>query len=301
MAVTLLTYRQALARALDDIEVHIVASATPSTMVVTSTINAIATASATRYDDRWVYINSGAAAGQQRHVVKASFAPLTGGMQITPQWTTTPSAGQGVEFTGLFPAAPGTFGADTDYRSCINRALRQVLCEDRITDSITTSATYDQTSRPWFDRPDRLIQALEPSAVSGRPPVDASWRGVELIPDGPASYVQIRAPFETASGTVTWRVWRPGDSLISGIESTAGLSADADTALPRVEDVVLVALIECYDALANRSSGRPIGQWRQKARDQRQRVMQQHAIRIERGDRTLELAAAQAAQQQEAA
>lgn len=293
---SLLVYRQALARALDDIEVHVVNSATSSTLSVLSLVNITTAASTGRYDDRWIYINSGNAAGQQRHGVKGSFSPSTGAMQITPAWTTTPSNPQGVEFTGLFPCAPGTYGADTDYRSIINRALAQILVEDRVTETITTADTYTQAARPWFDRPDRLIQALEPAAVSGRRPVDATWRGVQLVPDY-VPFIQLEAPFETASGSLTLRVWRPGDTLISGAESTVGLSSDTDTALPRVEDVVMVTLVECYATLANRNSGRPTGQWQQKLDQQRAWVTTQHAIRAAQGDRTLEMAAAAQPQQ----
>jgi hypothetical protein len=237
--------------------------------------------------------------GQQRHVVVNSFAPLTGGMQVTQPWTILPTAGSGVEFTGLFPCSSGSFGADTDYRSIINRTLGQLLCEDRVTDPITTADTYPQPTRPWLARPDRLIAALEPAAVAGRAPVDASWRGARVLP-GPTPAIQL-SPFLTASGVVTWRVWRPGHTLVNGAESTAGLVAETDQALPRIEDVVLVALVECYWTLATRNSGRPHGQWLQKVDQQRAWVTTQHAVRAQQGDRTLELAAAAQPQQQQEA
>lgn len=295
---TLLTYWQALARALDDLDgPYAVASAASNQVASARLVNNTPSASLHRYDNAWVHVDTGAGAGQLAHMVANGYVPSTGALTLTPNWTTIPSPADQFSLTYLFPARGGAVGADTDYRSLVNRALALILAPDRLSIAITTADTYSTTAYPWLDRPDRLVRVLEPAPMSGRAPTDASWRGPRLVVDGASPFLQLNAPFTTASGNLVLEVWRPGDSLVNGVESTTGLSAGTDTALPRVEDVVMVALLEGYQVLANRNPSRPSGQWVGKWGMQLKLIQSEHARRMALGDRTLELAAASAMRQ----
>lgn len=299
MTVTLLTLRQAVARALDDIETYVVSSASSSQIATGQIINTSTGVSANRYDRRWIYVNSGAAAGQQRQVVEGSYVASTGALGVTPTWTVTPSNGQTFELTGLFSSTPSTLGAHADYRSLIDRTLDLILSPDRLTKQtspgLTTISLADQAA--WLDREDLIVSYQEPAPVAGYPPVSAAWRGYRFVMDGPSPYLEVRAPFSTNDDLFV-NVWRPASSLVNGAESTVGLQADTDTAAVRVSDVVLVGLMLAYEELANRNASRPTGGWAAKHASQLALVTSEHASRAERGDRTLELAAGVALQQQ---
>lgn len=298
---TLLVLRQTLARALDDIETYTVSSAAPSQIAANQLVNNTTGASTARYNERWVYVNSGAAAGQQRRVINGSYVPATGALGNTPPWDTTPVAAQTFELTGAFPSAPSGVGADTDYRSILNRALALLYVRWTDTVSISTNTYTDLTANQivWLTQPDQVIRWTEPAYVTSRAKPDASWRGIRLVFDA-APQVEVRAPLASV-GDLTLEAWCPAVNLVNGAVSSTGLSADTDTSLPRVNDVVLVALMECYQVLANRNPGRPTGNWRQRWRDQTALVQSEHARRSQMGDRTLEMAAATAQQQQQQA
>lgn len=291
---TLLTLRQACARALDDLETYTVASAAAAQIATGQVINTSTNASTERYNARWVYVNSGAAAGQQRQVIRSSYVPSTGALGVTPNWAVIPITGQTFEMTSLFPSAPSTLGADSDYRSLINRTLD--LLYFRFTDTVTIATSYTNLTADqidWLTEPDQVIRWTEASPVVNRAKPDASWRGIRLVLD-PTPQVEVLAP---TSGDLTLEAWRPSDTYISGAASSVGLTADADVAYVQTRDVVLVFLMLAYEVLANRQPGRPSGPWQAKRAAQLVLIQSEHAQRRESGDRTLEMAAAEAQQQ----
>lgn len=294
-AVALSTYRHAVQHALDDVETYVVSSAAAGQIASGQLINTSAAVSANRYDRRWCYVWSGAAAGQQRQVVEGSYVATTGPLGVTPPWTTVPLAGSGFELTALFPSIAGTLGATTDYRSLVNAALGLIYVP--VTESVTVSGagrtTLPAATAAWLTRADQLVRFTEPSPVTNRAPVDASWRGIRLV-FGAAPALELRAPF---TGVLTIEAWRPAATLVNGAASTTGLSADADTALAEVADVTLVGLLLAYQALANRNASRPTGTWAQKYEGQLAVLAAEHAKRMTRGDRSLEPAAAESGQQ----
>lgn len=270
MASTLLQYRQSLARALDDIEVYLASSGGGSSVTCSGLINSATAASTGRYNGAYVYISAGTGAGNQSVVKENGYAPSTGVLNILDStgWDTAPASGSTVEITRMFPAinaatAPSSFTDGNDYRAIINRALSMILVPDQI--SVTTVADQQEYSLStyayWLDRPDRLVGVLDPARATGWP-TKPTWRRWELNLDGPAPALQfIDRAYPTSGATFELRVLRPASTLVSGAESSTGLSADTDTAVPAVNDVVTVGLMLAYESLANRSPGRPNGDY----------------------------------------
>lgn len=261
MAIALSTYRRALQAALDDPGLYQVTAATSTTVSLSLIADTTTNASANRYDGRWLYVASGVGIGQQRRVVRGSFVPSTGTVTVE-LGLTTPSVNDLIELTSLFPCESQVSGEDTSYNTLIRRALSRLLAPDRISATFAGGTTASLASFAyWLDRPERLVRVLEPAPVSGYQPIPCDWRGPQLILDGGSPVLQINAPY---TGSLTLEVLRPGDSLVSGAESTTGPTSETATCLPSVNDTVAVALLEAYQALASRSPGRPSGNWSAK-------------------------------------
>lgn len=270
MASTLAQYRQGLARALDDLEVYLASGGSGSTVVASGLINSATNASTGRYNGAYVYISAGTGIGNQSVVKEAGYAPSTGTLTILDStgWDTSPASGSTVEITRLFPAlqaatAPSSYSDGNDYRALVNRALSYLLVPDQV--SVTTVADQQEyslsTYAAWLDRPARLAAVLDPPRATGWPS-KRTWRRWELNLDGPTpSLVFLDRAYPTSGATFELDVLRPADTLISGVESSTGLSADTDTAVPAVNDVVTVGLMLAYESLANRSPGRPNGDY----------------------------------------
>lgn len=270
MASTRLQYRQELARALDDLEVYLASSGTSTTVVCSNLINSGTNVSADRYNGRYVYISAGTGVGSQSVVKTAGYAPSTGTLTILDSggWATSPGSGSTVELTALFPAinaatAASSFSDGHDYQSLVNRALSMILVPDVL--SVTTVADQQEyalsTYAYWLDRPSRLLGVLDPPRATGWS-TKRTWRRWELQLDGGTPTLQfIDRAYPVSGATFELQVLRPADTLISGAESSTGLSADTDTAVPAVNDVVTVGLMLAYESLANRSPGRPNGDY----------------------------------------
>ena len=262
-------YRRALANALDDLAgPYAIASATSSTVVVSSIITGAANTSPNRYDGRWVYVASGSGVGQTRRVRSGGFTAGSGTLTVDPAWTVTPSAADLIELYGLFPATPQV-GADSSYLTVLNNALRQIVAPDRITLAITTSQEYSlATWVAWLDREERLVGVFEPPPVGSLPIPAGSLRRPRLRFDAELPVLELAVPFANATGNLSLDVLRPADTWIatSGVwsESTTGLASETDEARPSVEDIVKVGLMEAFLCLMNRSPGRPSGPYEAK-------------------------------------
>lgn len=252
---TFAEYRRPTGRALNDLGIYQVTSATNSSVTSVALADSTTDASEHRYDGAYVYVASGAAVGNQRRVKPGGFTTTSGLLALELTWN-APIALDFIDITRLFPVVEQVPNEDPSYRNLINRALAKLWAPDRISLTFSSSSTASLLSYPWLDRPERLVRVLEPAPVSGFPDVPCGWRDPQLILNGPSPVLQLNRPY---TGTLTLEVRRPGDTLISGAESTVGLSSESQTALPAVEDVVLGALVEAYAVLMNRSPGRPGG------------------------------------------
>lgn len=260
---TLLAYRRALGYALDDLGEYTVTSATSTTTTVARLADSTANASDRRYDGRWAYISAGFAAGEGNTVKPAGFAASTGVITYVRGWNTAPHAADTLELTGLFPAVPG-LGEDTDYRTVLDRGLGRLLVEDRL--DVTTVAdqytyAFSSSTYPWLDRMTRVMAVLDPPRATGLPRRE-TWRRHRWKIDGGAMTLEFDdRPYPTSGATFQVVVLRPANTLVNGADSTVGLVADTDTAVPSVEEVVTVARMFAFEALLTRSKGRPSGDW----------------------------------------
>lgn len=275
-------YRRQVMAALDEPGIFACSSATSTTAVIATLASSASNHSPNQFATAWIYH---LALSQVRIIREGSFIPGTGGMSVDPGWT-APTTNDELEITALFPSimAGALFaqvGTDTDYRTLINRALSRLLAPDTISIPITTATSYSlSTYAAWLDRPERLqydqqgrMKLFEPAVVSGRRAFSAAWRRPRLILDGAAPTLELDVPFTSATGNLTLHVLRPGDTLINGSESSVGLSAESDTALPSVNDVVTVTLMDAYRALMTRQSFRPSGRWKDRYDAQRKEAM----------------------------
>ena len=211
---TLLAYRNALQRALDDVGLYDVTSATATSVTCKALINSATSASSGRYNGAYVYVQSGTAAGVQGTVKENGYTASTGTLiiQDSSGFDTTPGSDSVIEITRLFPSiaagnAASTQGEDGDYRSLVNRALSYLLVPDQV--SVTTVADQQEyslsTYAAWLDRPERLVAVLDPPRATGWP-TKRTWRRWELNVDGPTpSLVFLDRAYPTSGATFRLR------------------------------------------------------------------------------------------------
>ncbi len=266
---TLQAYRRALARALDDLGVYAVAASGASSVTSVDMADLTASASTGRFNGAWVYACE---SGVQRRALKDGLVTATGALSLNYTWTLL-TPGTQIEVTRLFPIHSQVPGEDRSYTDIVNRSLAKILVPDRVTAPIVTTDSISVADYSWLDRQERITRYLEPPPVGTRP-VDAGWRGWQLVLTGGVPTLEPRARFDAALGNLTLEVLRPADTLVSGVETApgTGLSVDTHTAIAPLEDVVLVGLMEAYQTLMSRDPGRPGGNWAAKYADARERA-----------------------------
>lgn len=251
---------------------YLVTSGLSGSVTLTNIADVSASASAERFNARWIYhIPAASGVGQQRRVIKSGFVPSTGQLSNELIWSVTPVLLDEIEMTSLFPCGEhptqtgGVSGEDTSYNALINRALSMIVAPDRVGLAITTDQFYSTaTWVNWLDREERLIRVLEPG-VRGGLPHDAAWRGITLRLDAETPGLEVRRPFSSASGTLYLDVLRPADTWVatSGVwaEAMGGMTNNLQEVKATVNDVVKVARMLAIEALMARSPGRPAGNW----------------------------------------
>lgn len=274
---SLLVFRRALAYALGDLGIFGVAAATNTTVALFLQSSTDANASTNTYNRAWLYVSTGASAGQSRRVAHNGWAPSTGIATLESQWNSNPVNSDNIELTRLFPAT-GDIGTDTDYRTLINRALSHLATPDRVALSIVAGQDAYALPATWgtWMTEERLKRVLEPPPLAGRNPRDAMWRRPKLRLDAELPYLELGVPFTASVGSLTLEVLRPADTWIrsgtTGVwgESTttsgyfsgvSGLVHDNDEARASVEDVTTVGLMLATEVLMKRTVDRPSGDW----------------------------------------
>lgn len=263
MTTSLLIYRREFGYAMGDLATYVAqAGADTHSVIITELISALATASKTRYGGQWI-INS--TKGQQRRVRTNGYTPATGTLLVDPPWT-TPAAGDRIDITGLFPATEDVFSPGPSYKTLLNNVLRMIVQSRRISlpivpgQSSYSLSTYvewiNEERFGWPDLPSGEPQPrmLEPSPGGG-PPVPADWRRPSLNLDGASPTLEIEAPFVAGTvGSITLNTMCPAFFFINGTDSTVGLQADTDTALPSLDDVLKIGKWLAYEVLAIRGA-----------------------------------------------
>lgn len=262
-------YRRTLAYALDDLQVEGATSGTTTTVTIGNLVNTATGVTSALYEGTWLFHESGANAPQQLKVI--SYVPSTGVLTFTPAGAAIGST-EVVELTHLFPAQRAV-GAETDYRTLVNRALSKMMAEVDVDVAIVRGArTVALTNQPWLNRPERLLGVREPAPFDSDETVDAAWRQWELVPGDPVSSLRCRTPF-LADTAVTLRAIRPASTWIATAGVWAekidniGLANETDQALPATAEFLPFGLVEALTVLLARSPGRPNAEWQRLLKD----------------------------------
>lgn len=217
----------------------------------------------TTYANEWVYALDGALAGQQRRVRNAGFDPDTGTLTLTRAFGSTPQSGVAWMLTSPLPVI-SQYGVK-GLRECINEALRVMTATDFIAFTGVADQpryTLDLTTYPWMIEKRRLIKLWRPypNATDERKP---DTRTFAYIADYETPAIQPSSGYDTGDA-FEMEVRRPANSRlkISGTWANqttydAGLVADADEALPPLDDVVAMAFCEAYQWMSTVGSVRP--------------------------------------------
>ena len=212
-----------------------------------------------RYSHYHLYALDGALAGQQRLVTRGGFTTTTGALTVARAFSANPASGVN---WALVDKRFGVIRQDAKpgMRDFINRALREMAVDD----VITVSAVDDYlryllpTSTNWWIGEAGRIKGIQTT------PADATERVTirddidRIYFDGGQPILQLRSAFYRSGETFDLAVRRPANSklLINGTwtdqtSPTAGLTLDAEEALPPITDVVTVALSHAYLATVN--------------------------------------------------
>lgn len=251
-------YRTELARSFNDLFFGIAVTGSTTTVQIQTLITSDTGASTGRYDGAWIY---NATTNQQRQVKNGSYVLATGQLTVTTPWT-APSLGDAIYITWLCPSEVAPFTGDSAYLTFINKALRRIGHPDQITEPATVNH-YVTITRPWLDRPERLLRVRESAQIESGEVYDSGWRRPELEMLGTSPTLHLRTPFLTATGSLVLDVIRPADTWIkvagTWAESTVGLVNETDEARPTLNEVTDVAILEVCQVLPWRSPGRPNG------------------------------------------
>ena len=245
-----------------------------STTLIDDTLN-----TSSRYTGTWVYGAPGGSSvvhlGVQRQIRLNGYDGTTGTLYTSSVFSAAPLTGHKWELYYRIPAIKDVFSGRDGYREIINEALRLMTVPDVI--NITgvtnqTKYTLDLTTYPWLREPGHIVNVKRPTPnTNDLERIDAQeWH---LIPDGEALILQLPSAY-ASTDTFKLEVRRPANSRLkqSGTWTdqatlAAGLTLDADEAIPSINDVVAVARELCFYELASVGPAAMTEFWEAKAQD----------------------------------
>ena len=209
-------------------------------------------------DQAWIYC-PGAGTPRQRRVQANGLAPSTGVITLDGIFGSAPAVSSEFEIHTVMPAIANLTSA-LSVNGAVDLAMRYLLIPRTLTlDLVSGQYDYDDIQAySWLDRPSRLVAVRVPDAT-GATTVELPKSRYELRQSGGANELHFYRPFQFAHGTfsIVLEARSPADTLINGADASAapGLTVDADTAVPAINDVVEVALLFCYAQLAQSEDG----------------------------------------------
>lgn len=268
MAETLRACTVALAQSLDDLGQYAVAAVTGTTATLSALVTTASNPSTLGYDT--AYLHAAGYAVSER-VKAGGHNAATGVLTIARSgWNTSPTVGQVLDVTRLFPMTGGVQGEETSYYDLVRRALRHLAYEDEI--SLTTVAdSRDYSLGTWaaWITPERVLALLDAKRDANAPEMASSRRFEVRMRVGTHRLIFLDRGFSSGGYTFKLRVLRPAWSLVSGVELATGPVEDTQTVNVSLADVTTVGLWCAYETLAARTGvQRPAGDWQQKAKDQ---------------------------------
>lgn len=203
----------------------------------------------------WVYVPS-TTAPRQRRVRKDGLDVETGTISVADVFGGPIPTGVEFEMSSkLAPINDGSRDLGLALNDAINLALLRLLVPFRAP-YVTQegSAVIDLSAYDWADRPERVVGLYEPARTAARAG-EKTRRDWEFRANGSAAQIVVRPGFNRSGQTGEVDLLRPAATLINGADSTGGLVADADEAVPDANSVTTVALYYVYLQLANDPNG----------------------------------------------
>jgi hypothetical protein len=222
---------------------------------------------ANRYKGWWIMPTDGVSAGQVRIAAENALNPASGQLTVAPPMLSQIVKGTQLELHKLLPPDEGS-GPILGLRQALNMALGECWLWDRLpVAGLANTSTYDITALgDWVD-PDAIIEAYLP--ITGLPEVPyggfAARRAgatidLDIIGLGPGVNLDME-------------LTRPGDTLmkVGGVwtDNQQGFTSDSDECLFQPGFLTEIALVYCYEALANATTGPAATRYLSLAQDRR--------------------------------
>lgn len=246
------TYRQALLAKLGGGGVYTTTNTGTTTTLVCSSAFADSSLPNTHLSYAWVNIPTPALG--QRRVTKTGLNSATGEITVGGVFGDVVAVNTVFEISRYLPLAALTRQTGISLNECLDLGLQDLESPDEIALS-TVAGAYSislATYAEWLNRASRIVAVLDPPMATGYPPQSADWRNPRPVFDGTSSRLDFDTPYQNTGDTVTLRVLRPADTLISGVEQPSGstMTSESATALPEVNELVTVSMVHAYRARA---------------------------------------------------
>ena len=225
---------------------------------------------AQRYRQWWVMPTDGVSAGEVRRAAENALNPNTGTLTIEPPYLSQIVQGTQVELHKLLPPDESE-GDVLGLKQALNLALGECWVLDRVAVAGTGSTPLDLSAfGAWLD-PEAVHQVYS-APIGGVP--DAPAGGYAVRRDG--EMVSLDIVGVQAGTNLPVEFTRPGDTYmrISGIwtDQQQGFLNDDDECLFQPAFLTSVALVYCYEALANVLTGPAATRYQGLAEERRRQV-----------------------------
>ncbi len=246
MSTTLAALRQAVAQDLDSCTTGSVDSGSLTAIVDADLIDS--EESTTQYVGQYLYLTSGALAGQVRRV--SAYAPTTGTLTVGRAWATAPAAA--VTYELLTKLNPVTLNR------LINNALLRCYYEDeQLITPVASQRQYSLAAYTWLTRKEQVLDVL--------------WRigtTASQYHYCPVGWYEVRDD----SGTLTLDIdpysYTTGEYIVlKAIRPYAELASDAATTLCPLEYAKAAAKLEVFTWLAMNGPAEDTARYEKKALD----------------------------------
>jgi len=222
---------------------------------------------ANRYKGWWIMPTDGVSAGQVRIAAENALNPATGQLVVSPAMTSQIVSGTQFELHKLLPPDEGS-GPVLGLRQALNMALAECWTLDRVPLATTGAVSYDISSLgDWLD-PDAIHELYGPS-ISGMPDIPFG----SFVTRADANVTDLDVIGLATGYTVNLELTRPGDTFmkIGGVwtDNQQGFTVDSDECLFQPAFITEVALVHCYEALANATTGPASTRYLSLAQDKR--------------------------------
>lgn len=223
-----------------------------------------------RYRQWWVMPTDGVSAGEVRRLSENALNPSSGVLTFEPPMFSQIVSGTQVELHKLLPPDEND-GDLLGLRQALNLALAECWVLDRVAISGTGLNTLNLASfGDWLDA--EAVHQVYGAPIGSMP--SAPYGGYAVHRDAETIALDIVG---IQSGTnLPVEVTRPGDSYmrISGVwtDNQQGFASDLDECLFQPQFLTEVALVYCYEALANATTGAPGQRYLRLADDKRKGV-----------------------------